>query len=434
MNNFKDAGLTVAGILYGDTFLRRTEFWDEESRNKYQRQKLRKLFVECNKNISWYRNAFKNMQCDPVHDSVIDIYNYLPILDKNTVRENIDKFVNNKIKNVIKFETSGTSGEPLTVNTHAHQWVNEQGVIWRAWRRAGFVLGDKVAIFRSYTPKKSDSPIKIDRIRNWAYLSIYHTDEENLEKYADFLTHWKPKYLRGYPSSILLLSKYLKDKNIIIPTLKAAFTASEMLSSSTRQQIYENIGLEVFDHYGQAEITAMFHDCEKHEGMHYDWEYGRVDLMPSAASGLYKIVATNLHNRAMPLLKYDTGDLSNGEFLKCSCHRTSPILKNIIGRDIDFIVNSDESKIPAVNFYTHFSKIKLAKRIQLIQERRGVISVRFESWIPANRIAAQHELELLSLKLSNTIGLTINVEPDKSIVFSKSGKEKFIIQKLKNDI
>lgn len=434
MNNFKDAGLTVAGILYGDTFLRRTEIWDEDSRNKYQIQKLKKLFIECNENISWYKNIFKDMQCNPMHDNVIDIYNNLPILDKATVRENIDKFVNDKIKNVIKFQTSGTSGEPLTVQTHAQQWVNEQGVIWRSWRRAGFNLGDRVAIFRSYTPKKSSPTIKIDRLRNWAYLSVYHTDEKNLKKYTDFLTHWKPKYLRGYPSSILLLSKYLKDRNITIPTLKAVFTASEMLSSSTRQQIYQNIGLEVFDHYGQAEITVMFHDCEKHEGMHYDWEYGKVELLPSPASGLYKIVATNLHNLAMPLVKYDTGDLSDGEFAKCSCHRTSPVLKNIIGRDMDFIINIDDSKIPAVNFYTHFSKVKFAKRIQLIQEKRGFISVRFESWSSENRSAAQHELELLSSNLSNIIGLTVDVDPSQSIIFSKSGKEKFVIQKLKNDI
>lgn len=434
MNKVQDIGLTLAGILYGETFLRRTELWDEEQQKKYQFQKLRRLFIECNNNINWYTEAFKQIQCDPTHDDPIEIYKNLPILSKNTVRENQKDFVNRRIKNVIKFQTSGTSGEPLVINTHAQQWINEQGVIWRAWRRAGFCLGDKIAIFRSYTPKDESSPIKIDRLRNWAYLSIYHTDEENLQKYADFMFRWRPKYLRGYPSSILLLSKYLRDRNITIPSLRAIFTASEMLSKSTRDQIRHNTGLEIFDHYGQAEITGMFHDCEKHNGMHYDWEYGKVDLVPSSIYGLYRIVATNLHNRAMPLIKYDTGDLTDSKFSACSCHRTSLIVRNIIGRDIEYIISATGSKVPAVNFYTYFSKIKLAKRIQLVQKQCGVVSVRFESWNMVSRPDAQNELEELTSDITKTTGITLRVEPNQMINLSKSGKEKFIIQELNNDI
>ena len=43
--------------------------------------------------------------------------------------------------------------------------------------------------------------------------------------------------------------------------------------------------------------------------------YSKID------EGLYKIIATNLHNLSMPLLRYDTGDLSDGTFVECCCKK-----------------------------------------------------------------------------------------------------------------
>ena len=56
----------------------------------------------------------------------------------------------------------------------------------------------------------------------------------------------------------------------------------------------------------------MFHECEQHEGMHLNWEYGLVELLPTDEKNVYRIIATNLHNFSMPLLRYDTGDLAVG--------------------------------------------------------------------------------------------------------------------------
>ena len=122
--------------------------------------------------------------------------------------------------------------------------------------------------------------------------------------------------------------------DIKIDSLKGIFTASEKLTNDYRSKIESVFGVKIFDHYGQAEITVMLHEMEDHNGMKNLDFYGYPEFIPTEKKNIYKLVATNLHNDVMPLLRYDTGDLV--EILDFEKDTERPIINEIFGRNDDF--------------------------------------------------------------------------------------------------
>lgn len=433
MNRFSDSLLTFKGIRkYGD-FLQHSDRFSEGKVQGYKIIWLRSLLKHCYENIPWYSEKFRLYD---VRVNAVDPFRELeklPILSKEDLRANHADFcISGVAKRALRFTTSGTTGEPLVAYTSPNQWVFEQAAIWRQWKWADYKFRDKMAIFRSYSPSSGEPLIKIDRLRNWAYFSVFNMDDASIALYVEFLAKWRPRYLRGYPSSLLLLAQHALRHGWTLEGLKGAFVASETVPPALRETLRDAFGIEVFDHYGQSEITCMFHDCEKHEGMHLDWEYGHVELVPSETPGYARIIATNLHNRAMPLLRYDTGDLAVGYWKSCSCGRVSPIISAIHGRKDDFLIAHDGSRISTVNLYTYFSKIAEIKRFQIVQEKVGALEVYVEFYSENGNDFDDEALKgKIIYELQGITGLKIEVNRAAEWSRSQEGKFASFVQRVR---
>jgi phenylacetate-CoA ligase len=394
----EDPLFTLLGVVKFHTLLKKTESYNETEIQRYQQKQLSSLLVYCSKHIPFYRRQFVELNIDPYGQDAVAELKKLPILTKEIVRNNYEYFISSKERNSLEFQTSGTSGDPFTVLTSTNQWVVEQGVVWRSWKRAGYRFRDKIAIIRSYNPNPSQPKIKRDTLKNWRYYSVYHMDDASLAQYFKDFKVWKPKYLRGYPGSILLLANYADKNNLKLEGLRGILTASERLEESVRQRIEDIFQTRVYDHYGQAEITAMYHNCEVGKLMHDDWEYGFSEFIPHKKNE-HKLIATNLHNRSMPLLRYDTGDLVCLSDIKCRCGRQSVALKQILGRSMNFIEDSDNVSYPIVNLYTHFADKKTIKQFQICQYVAGKLEVKLKFWDSVSSEEALLETEMISLYL-----------------------------------
>ena len=431
MNPLSDALLTLRGIRAYQNFLRTSDRASAEEIRRKQSEWLGALLRHAHANVPWYSARFRahGVRADGA-DPFAELAK-LPVLTKAEVRENHADFcVPGVASKSMKLATSGTTGEPLVAYTSPDQWVIEQATVWRQWKWADYNFRDRIAIFRSYAPKPGEPSIRMDRLRNWAYFSVFKMDDASIAEYAKFLQRWKPRFLRGYPSSLLLVAQHALRHGWRLPGLKAAFAASEAVPAELRETLRAAFGIEHFDHYGQAEITCMFHDCEKHEGMHVDWEYGYVELLPSSEPGLHRIVATNLHNTAMPLLRYDTGDLAVGGWEKCSCGRTAPLIRAIRGRKDDFLIAKDGSRMATVNLYTYFSKLGDLQRFQLSQSQPGELVVNFALW-SADDLAKRSALsDKIRRELEETTGLSVRVPDQPEFVQTREGKFPAFIQRI----
>ena len=435
LNKLNDGLLTLKGINYYKKFHKYSQYFDNDKISYYKNKYLSKLISHCYYNIPWYSESFRKYGIDINSSKPFVELAKLPILTKDVIQKYHSQFcLAGVAKDSQKFTTSGTTGEPLVAYTSNNQWIVEQSLIWRQWKWANYNFYDKMAIFRSYSPKANQPKFIVNKFKNWAFFSAFHMDDKSVNKYVEFLLRWKPRFLRGYPSSLFLLAQHALKYGWVLPNLKAAFVASESLPVGFREIIQDAFGIEVFDHYGQAEITCMFHDCEKHEGLHLDWEYGHVELIKSEMSSLNRIIATNLHNYSMPLLRYDTGDLVDGGWYECSCGRSSPVISSILGRKDDFLLAKDGSKIPTVNIYTYFSKLSKIRRFQLVQDTPGKLNINVSYW--DYDYSQNDEISVISKKIiedfRSMADLDIVIPKVPNWIQSREGKFATCIQKIKN--
>ena len=434
MNRIYDAFLTARGVGEYHFFLKNSQFATPLQIKVKQAEWLECLLVHAHKNIPWYSTKFRQYGVRVTGSDPFFELAKLPLLSKSEVRENHSDFCLPAVaEKSLSFATSGTTGEPLTAYTSKNQWIIEQGIIWRQRKWAGYKFRDRIAIFRSYAPSIGEPKIKVDRLRNWSYFSVFSMGNAALDEYFAYLNHWKPHFLRGYPSALLLVAEHAIRKGWRLPGLKAAFSASEVVPTILREKLREAFGIELFDHYGQAEISCMFHDCERHNGMHLDWEYGYVELLPTEKLGVNKIVATNLHNLSMPLLRYDTGDLVDGNWQACTCGRGSKIVQAIHGRSDNYLFVADGSRISTVNLYTYFSKINDIKRFQIVQEQHGELKIYLSFWDADSNNRFESIKNKVAIYLKDMTGLRILMPINFDFIQTGEGKLPTFIQRIKND-
>ena len=377
-----DFYLTFRGIVKYYTFIKKSQFFDNEKIRNFQFIQLKKLLIESNIHVPYYKKLFKNLNFNPILDfNSLDDLTKIPILSKDNAKLNSHNLVNNKyVKKSLKFRTSGSTGRPFEIFVHPNQWIIEQAVIWRHWNWGGYNFRDPLAMIRSYIPDNENELFKTDIFTNFTFYSPFHLSDTNIDMYLNSMIKKGIKILRGYPSSLTIIADYVLRTNHKIPKFKLILTASEVLTDYDRSKIELAFNSKVFNHYGLAEQIVMMGNCSNHEGLHNYDEYGYLELLDTEFPNIKRIIGTNLHNYTTPLLRYDTGDLAIVENTKCSCGRVSTIVKNIIGRNDVYIKSSSGLKIPTVNFYTLFENFPEIIQWQIIQRNLDLIEVIIKSF------------------------------------------------------
>ena len=409
----KDLYYTYCGIRLYNKMLKESCYWPRHKIENYQFEKLKSLLLECYDGIPYYKQLFDSISFNPrIHFNELSDLRRLPILSKEFAKENKEVFINQKyVKNSINFKTSGSTGVPFEILVHPNQWIMEQGVVWRHWKWAGYNFRDPLAMVRSFVPKNKDVLWKHNRINNFTYYSPFHLNETNIKDYLQSMIEKKIVVLRGYPSSVFALAEYVLKYKCEIPPIKMVLTASEVLTDKDRQIIETTFKAKVSNHYGLAEQIVMMGDCEKHEGLHNYDEYGYLELLDTEDPKVKRIIGTNLNNLTTPLIRYDTGDMAVIADEPCSCGRSLPTIKNIIGRK-DAVIRTEEGyEIPTVNFYTMFEDFQELERWQIVQQSLTEIDFKVQGeQLSAERLIALEKEIKRRLSDSMKVNIQVNAE------------------------
>jgi phenylacetate-CoA ligase len=100
-------------------------------------------------------------------------------------------------------------------------------------------------------------------------------------------------------------------------------------------------GIDIREQYGTAEVGIIANECQYGGGMHLSDDHvvevidpGTGKPVEEGASG--ELVVSDVWREAMPIIRYRTGDLTEGLNLSpCPCGRTAPRMQRIIGRVSD---------------------------------------------------------------------------------------------------
>lgn len=323
--------------------LAKTQWYDAECLHSYQVTRLRAIARHAYRTVPFYRRRFDEYGFRPDHIADLTDVQRLPLLTKTDILAAGRQLISTRHPRwlVHAAHTGGTTGTPLTVYRDWWSLGNEHAFVRRQWDWAGIGLGARCAYLTGRTvapPDQVDGRLyRYDPIMKELVLSTYHLGPAVIRQFAEAMGEYSVSALVAYPSAALTLARGCRELGLQVP-LRAVLTSSEVLSSGARRAISAAFECPVFDFYGSAERVCYIHCCEL-GSCHVIPEYGLTEFLPDESEpGLYRVVATGFWNSAMPLFRYNLGDLVELGATPCRCGRHFPTVARIVGRPSECIV------------------------------------------------------------------------------------------------
>jgi len=336
--------------------LEATDLRSEDEVRADQDRRLRETVRWAAATVPHYRESFRKAGVEPASIRGCGDLVRLPTISKSDLRDRPETFRSDAVRrgDIVLGHSSGTTGSALRIFQSREALAWEYAVVWRQRGWFGLHLGDRYAAFGGQTvvPFRQQEPPfwRYDRARERVLFSLYHMNPENLEHYAAELSRPGYVFWQGYPSALDLIARAVVARGIPLGEARprAVFSSSETLLASHRRRIEEATGAPVADRYGHAELAVSALQCPA-GSYHVDTEFCAVEIDPHEESEDWvrgEVIATGFANRAMPLLRYRTGDVATlSKRGQCSCGRARPLLAEIDGRLEDYVVTPDGRRI-----------------------------------------------------------------------------------------
>jgi len=324
-------------------WLEKSQWLSEQELREIQLKLLRRLVRHCYNSVPFYRRMMDERGISAEGIRTLEDIKQFPIINKRDVLEAGDSIVSTRYPKLLlrKAYTGGTTGTPMAIYRNLFSIGSEHAFVRRQWDWAGIGLSDRCAYLTGRLVAKPDQEAgklhAYDPVMKELILSTYHLSPETAPSYATIVKEYKAKALVGYPSAVHLLAQVCVNKKIEL-NLRSVLTSSETLTESMRKTIAEAFHCKVFDFYGGAERGCYIHTCEK-GSYHVIPEYGLTELIPldNSGDGRCRVISTGFWNMAMPFIRYEMGDIVIKSNQKCTCGRSFPGIKAILGRKADVI-------------------------------------------------------------------------------------------------
>jgi phenylacetate-CoA ligase len=270
----------------------------------------------------------------------------LPVISKGDVRARFGEILTSR-RWAEMYCTSGTSGEPFYVPFSRRDWSVLGRQAAETFALAGLERSDIVHI--AFPMASSMWGSGIDAYRACAALGCFpvrfgpgHTNGQ-IRTIRDL----GATVLYAMPSHALKIAltardagcpEALKSVRLLIctdePIARGDLTPNDL--GSRLQALWE--GREIRSTYGSSELGNAGAECECHLGFHTTpWSLLFEVLHPERLTPVKEgeigvLTVTTLTPRALPLIRYNTGDLARLFTSPCLCKRRSPRIGPIIGR------------------------------------------------------------------------------------------------------
>lgn len=434
-------GKKLAKIRYSGIYHQELERLKKRSLLNYREQKniQNELFLKflnyTLKYSPFYKDFYKNIDLKKIK-SVDDIH-LLPILDKETLRQNIKKIYTTEKAPFGYSMTGGTTGKSLVVKMlHID---SQRRMAYLDWFKSiyGFTMTkDKHARFngKDIIPLGQKSKVfwRDNKAINQRIYSSFYTSEDNIRYYVDNLNQYQPLELDGFCSTMYEIAKYMK-RNEIEPTFTplAIFPTSETVMPFHRELLEEVFGCKVRDQYASSEgapFIIEFPDDYMHECLDTGvFEHIKTDQGT-------KLIVTSFTTHGTPLIRYDIGD----NILECSeddqpdINIGFPAIKGIDGREADSLYSLERGIISNANMSNVIKHLPNSIiNIQFVQNTNNHILIKIV--VDKNRYnkeSEKHIFEEMLIRFGEK--MIFDIEYVDKIERTKGGKYRMIINNINN--
>ncbi|MEP1488783.1 MAG: phenylacetate--CoA ligase family protein [Algibacter sp.] len=418
--------------------------------NKYK--EFRKHYLE-NRNLSFY--DIKKIQNKKYNDFIryaqehskyynkvfslinnpenIDNIQQIPLINKETLRKNInDIYTIDKVDGLLS-KTGGTTGKSLEV-LYTPLDVQERFAILDNFRNGfGYQLGKKTAWFsgKNILTKRDISKNrfwKTDYLYNVRYYSTFHIHEKHLRYYIENLIKYQPSYMVGFPSTMYEIAKYGINNNIEFPAhvIRGIFPTAETITDDIRHVLESFFKTNLYNQYASSEGAPFIVECNNKK-LHLELQSGVYEVVDindqPAKKG--RLIVTSFNTHGTPLIRYDIGDDIELSDDKCSCGNNNPLVEQILGRSSDYIYSKETGKINLGNVSNCLKGVKGIIKFQIQQHVEDKLIILIVKDL--NKYTDKDELLFLQ-NLKDRIGTKTNIKINyvQDIPVEESGKFRLV--------
>tara|TARA_B100000945_G_C20402387_1_gene608061 strand:- start:425 stop:1735 length:1311 start_codon:yes stop_codon:yes gene_type:complete len=370
--------------------------------------------------IAHYHFENNQLYKDKVVNNFPKKWEELPILTKKDFQSDKDYLVSKHYqnKNIYTSSTSGYSGTPILIykNKFAHSmtWAN---VLYH-YNNYELKLRSKQARFygiplsqhKFYYEKLKDLLFNRDRF------SIFDLSDDKMELFLNLFKNKKYTYIYGYANSLYTFSQFLLNKGIILnhlcPSLKCCISTSEMLNPKMRKAMKQAFGpnVNIINEYGASELGIIAFEYDNQLLISEQNIFVEVDYSNDAFG---KILVTDLFNQAMPIIRYDIGDLGSLSTIFYK-GRERKVLSTLMGRTNDLIKLKNGRRIAGFTFYyvllAVFDQFEIKNEIKNFMIRQIDYDFFIIDIVAADHLTLEKEKKIIQIAQNYLNDLTIKID------------------------
>jgi phenylacetate-CoA ligase len=278
--------------------------------------------------------------------------------------------------------SSGTKGKPTVAAYSAGDLDVWREVMARALTAAGARRGDLLHVAFGYGLFTGGLGFHDGAER--VGMTVVPVSSGNTARHHLLLQDFRPDVIAATPSFALHLAETLAEQGGKPRELglRIGVFGAEPWTDGIRAALERAFNLLAFDIYGLSEIIGpgVAGECEARDGLHIADDHFLPEIVdPATGEALPpgqegELVFTTLTKRAMPLVRYRTGDITTLSLGPCRCGRTSARMARVKGRSDDMLIVKGVNLYPSEVERTLLALAELAPHYQLVVDRAATLA------------------------------------------------------------
>ena len=278
--------------------------------------------------------------------------------------------------------TSGSTGEPLMTKRTTMGQLGWLAMTMREhlWQQRNFTgrLAAVRANISEYREQEDWGPPASLLFRTGRSAGI--PTGTDIVRLYDLLAAFQPDNFLVYPSILDALVRHMTDRKLSLPGVRHIRTIGETLAPNVREEAKAVFNAHLADCYSSQEVGYVAIECPVSGHYHVMAEALFVEILDDAGTPcppgeIGRVVITDLHNFATPLIRYDIGDYAEAGDA-CPCGRGLPVLTRVLGRERNLILMPDGSRFWPLTGGRYLREIAPVTQFQMIQHDRERMETR----------------------------------------------------------
>ncbi len=411
------------------------ETWSRAQIEDYQRKRLHRVWQHALQTVPYYQQLHREHSLPTQFDSLDEFFSTVPLLDKELVRENPERFLSSSCQSGSWHRTGGSTGVPMGIFWEHKAHREMLRCKYRAEQQWGLDIFDRKAFlwghgasFAATLRGRFDrwSQPLFDQLRNRLRLSAYQLGPDDLTHHVRQIEKFQPTSIYGYSSAILLLARHAAEIGMQCPSLKVAIMTAEPADEALVEEVEHCLGIPAMVEYGAVECGLMatrgpdralrvredhilLETCERSDKRH-------------------DIIVTVLNNPSFPLIRYRIEDVTDSPLQFDDSGFAQ--LANVMGRSNDVLISRKGRSVHSMAVKHALEYHPRIHRFQAYQDKSGKLTVTIE----ADQETSPEIFESSRLRIIEMLdGFPVEICVVEIIPGNQAGKHRWILSDFENE-